>query len=154
MSNLQEPLPTPKPKLSQRSEQLNSQSEPIELQIEEAQGVQSQSVQSQSEEIQEKTNIVEKSTIRICEPIKEHDNKFELIDAVCDLLPYEECELTIKPKRDDIIISFNYVIACDDQEFKIYHYMKPIKDNKPVILLKNESEMKRDIQILCTLMYN
>ena len=100
-----------------------------------------------------------KNTLRICEDTKtvvEHDDNTETISAVCELLENEECELTVVPNRcESIAAVLHYVIACDDLEFGLSHYMKPLKtgDKSVSIRVKNSIFKKREIQLLCTVMF-
>ena len=106
-----------------------------------------------------KKRHAQKSTLRICEeePKKQvqMDNTEKII-AVCEISPREECELTVKPERDEVIDNVNtFIISCDDAEFGLYYYMKPLKDGDKVVgvLLKNATDYKRSININCVVSF-
>ena len=162
---MSEPLPTPKlpfkvlPKLSKRAD---VSSEPITspLPTPSVTPVQSPSLDNLSvaSTQSKRSESLLKNTIRICEEEKvvQQEDKMETITAVCELLPREECELTIVPNKDEVINTVvNYVIACDDVEFGLNHYMKPLKegDKSVIIMVKNATEYKRNIQIVCNVAF-
>ena len=108
-----------------------------------------------------KTNIIlhivddplvskKRSIIAEDEPQEDIQPMFENKTVKCILLPKEECTLQITPESKIIKTIPLYCLMCDDELFKICHYMKPIKtgDNSFDICVKNLSDEKRNIFII------
>jgi hypothetical protein len=91
-----------------------------------------------------------KSSLRIQTPvITQAPIQQESKIVKSDLLPYEEASFIISTDALKPITNVMYSVSVDDNEFKLSHYLHPLKDNDITftINIKNDCEKNRIIYI-------